>query len=110
MKYYDILAQDPERVDDDRFFQESIVKAVTVPENYDLPKTAPIIAMWASRYRPVFPPKSGMDNVTSRDIADALADTATVTIDDVTEVMKFLGCHLCTDGMRPSWSVELREE
>lgn len=110
MMYYDIMAQDKERIDDDLFFQESILKAINAPDNFDLPSSAPVIAMWVCRYRPVFPPRQGRDNVTSREIADALADTAMVTIDEVTAVMKFCGCLLCTDGPTPSWSVELRAE
>lgn len=68
--------------------------------------TAPVVAMFLERFRPVDPPAINGDNMTSREIASTLEDIAEIPYNDIAEVMHYLGYRLVTNEYRGiEWSM-----
>lgn len=59
-----------------------------------LPALAPVLAMFLEEFRPGDPTAENGDNMTSLDIVYSLEDTCNLTVNDVTQVMLFMGYRL----------------
>lgn len=81
-------------------YEQRITAAINAPSDYDLPVTAPIVAMFAAPYRPVVPPTNGGDNMTSYEIVQALDDTCALSTVDVSLTMVFLGYRLNVNTLK----------
>lgn len=89
-------------------YEQRINAAVNAPAEYNLPATAPIVAMFASQYRPVVPPADGGDNMTSFEIVQILDDTCALTTQDVALTMVFLGYRLNVNALKGyEWSMSI---
>ena len=81
-------------------FEKRIYDAINAPIENGLPATAPIVAMFASQYRPVMPPTDGGGNMTSYEIVQILEDTCDLSTQDVALTMVFLGFHLNVNALK----------
>lgn len=81
-------------------YEQRINAAINTPADYDLPATAPIVAMFAEQFRPVVPPTDGGDNMTSYEIVQALDDTCALSTQDVALTMVFLGYRLNVNTLK----------
>ncbi len=81
-------------------FEKRIDAAINALSENSLPATAPIVAMFASQYRPVVPPTDGGDNMTSYEIVQILEDTCELSTQDVALTMVFLGFRLNVNDLK----------
>lgn len=92
-------------------YEQRINAAINTPANYDLPATAPIVAMFAEQFRPVVPPADGGDNMTSWEIIQALDDTCALSTQDVALTMVFLGYRLNVNTLKGyEWAMTVPKE
>ena len=88
-------------------YLEKIEKIIEDPAQYDLPDTAPVVAMFLMEYMPENPPKDTPHNLSSADIATALEDVCQLSTSDISAVMVKLGFRLWRDPIRGFvWSVK----
>lgn len=80
--------------DTNKSYEQLLHDAINNPAGNNLPPTAPIVAMFASAFRPVVPPTNGGDNMTSFEIVQALEDTCSLSTQEVALTMVFLGYRL----------------
>jgi len=89
-------------------YEQRINAAINSPADYDLPATAPIVAMFAEQFRPVVPPVDGGDNMTSYEIVQALDDTCALSTKDVALTMVFLGYRLNVNTLKGhEWAMKV---
>ena len=81
-------------------YEEKIEAAISAPAENGLPETAPVVAMFAEAFRPVVPPTSGGDNMTSYEIVSALEDTCGLSTQEVARTMVFLGYRLNVNELK----------
>lgn len=87
-------------------YEQLLNDAITASAQNNLPPTAPIVAMFASNYRPVVPPTTGGDNMTSFEIVQTLEDTCSLSTQDVALTMAFLGYRLYVNEYKGhEWSM-----
>lgn len=75
-------------------YEEKIAQAIATPTDKNLSANAPVIAMFLAPFRPILPPRDNGDNMTSAEIKMALEDVTEVTLNEITEVMLYLGYRL----------------
>lgn len=89
-------------------YEQRINAAINSPADYDLPATAPIVAMFAEQFRPVVPPVDGGDNMTSYEIVQILEDTCELSTLDVALTMVFLGFRLYVNDLNGyEWAMKV---
>lgn len=81
-------------------YEQRVIAAINAPSENGLPATAPIVAMFASQYRPVVPVADGGDNMTSYEIVQLLDDTCELSTQDVALTMVFLGYRLNVNTLK----------
>lgn len=77
-----------------------------------MPEMAPIVAMFLADYEPwtdEFGKPGEEVFLTSKDIQEMLEDIATINIDDIARIMRYLGYKI-DNFMMPTWKMWKREE
>ncbi len=81
-------------------YEQRIAAVISDPASLNLPPVAPIIAMFASQFRPMLPPANSNENLTSYEIIQALEDTCSLTTQEVAVTMVYLGYRLNINSYR----------
>lgn len=90
-------------------YEERIDSVITGKNETELPNLAPVLAMFLKDFRPSNT-LSG-DNMTSAEIAYALEDIALLSINDIVEVMLYLGYSIVTNEFKGlEWGMTTKTE
>lgn len=88
----------------ERLYRDRIKAAMTAPGANLLPPFAPVVAQLMRCYRPVVPPRNTPDNMDSRAICEELEDMAHLEVNEVAQIMLFLGYEMNYESM--DWAME----
>ncbi|WP_289763998.1 hypothetical protein [uncultured Duncaniella sp.] len=78
-------------------YEEKITAAINEPEKHNLPDLTPVVAMFLKEFTPILPPVNSPQNRDSAEIATALEQICSLSLNDIAKVMTWLGYRLCPD-------------
>ena len=91
----------------DEKYLKRIEDAMHNPGDFALCQYAPILAMFLKAFRPVVPARDCEENLTSQEIADALEPIVHIELEDITDMMLYLGYEIVYVSLDlVTWSME----
>ena len=91
----------------DEKYLKRIDDAMTKYHDLGLSDYAPVMAMFLKNFRPVVPARDSEDNLTSKEIEDALEPIVYIETDEITDMMLYLGYEVVYVSLDlVTWSME----